>query len=399
MQTPLRIGLLFDSRFGWARNEVRGAIRYARAHRLPWLFAGGPDSSATRALLRRWHPDGLLAAPGRQPGPRSVPTVSPLAPDATGAVTLDNAAIGRLAAHHFLERGFHDLAFVGERGLAWSAERGRGFEAAWKEAQAGHATARCLRLDMPLPGAASWRPARPRLSAWLSALSRPTGLMACRDLLALEIVQAVRDLGLRIPEDIAIIGVDNDDLLCELADPPLSSIAVPWEQIGYHMGERLDRLLHGKPMSRTLPLIGPGAVIARRSSDTYAVTDAAVARAGVFLREHAEGRIGVADIARAAGVSRRSLERRFRRTLGRSPLAELRRLRLELARALLRDPAHTLAYIAARTGFGSSQRLSTVFRKQTGETPGAYRASFRFNPGGHDRSAEAQPLRGRTSYA
>jgi LacI family transcriptional regulator len=373
MADALRIGLLFDSQYGYARSEIRGAIRYAREHRLQWTFAGGAPTSATRALLRKWRPHGILNATGRVRLHPSIPVVSPLTPDPSGAVTLNNAEIGRLAARHFLDRGFRHFAFVGDHGQNWSDERGHGFESDCSESDGPAERIRIPWLDLPLSGAASWRPARSRLSAWLQALPHATGLFASRDMLALEVVQAVRNLGLRIPDDIAVLGVDNDDLLCELAEPSLSSIVVPWEHIGYHMGARLDQLLRGKPRKQSPPLVGPGAVITRSSSDTYAITNPAVAKACIYLRAQAGNAIGVADAARAVGVSRRSLERQFRKTLGRSPLKELRRVRLELARELLRDSAYTLAYIAHHTGFGTSQRFSTVFKAMTGQTPGAYR--------------------------
>jgi LacI family transcriptional regulator len=180
-----------------------------------------------------------------------------------------------------------------------------------------------------------------------------------------------------VPEDVALVGVDNDDMICETADPPLSSVSVPWERIGYYMAARLDRLMNGRPALRRLPIAGPGPLVVRRSSDVYAVEDEAVVRACCYIRDSISRPIGVEDAARAAAVSRRGLERRFRRTLGRSPLDEIRRVRLDLAKRLLRDTSLTLAAIATRSGFSSSSRFSAVFSIVAGQTPGRYRASFR----------------------
>lgn len=382
MTMSRNIGLVFDARFAWVRGEVRGAVAYARDHGLRWRFAGGPDTDATWAMMRRWKPDGFIvtgAVPPRWRGP--VPFVGALEPEPQGSAVLDNGAIGALAAHHLIERGFLHLAFVGERGQQWAAERGLGFETAWRQGCAGRHGATFGRLDlavsMTVTRTPSWRPAPSDLVKWLMTLPRPVGVLACRDLRAIEVAQVCRDRGLRVPEDVAIVGVDNDDLLCETVDPPLSSVEVPWERIGYHMGEHLDRLLRGNPEPRSLPKVSPDALIVRRSSDGYAVSDEAVVRACRFIRENTEQTIGVEETARAAAVSRRGLERRFRRELGRSPLDEIRRVKLDLAQRLLRDTPLALAVVAQRTGFATVQRFATVFKAQVGQTPGRYRASLR----------------------
>ncbi len=372
MPNPIRIGLIFDTRFVWARGEARGVIAYARSQGLPWIFAGGDSSASTWRMLRRWQPAGIVGAVPPGAMRNQIPSVLPLAPDPAGATLLDNGAIGRLAARHLTERGFHHLAFVGENKSDWSAARAEGFQRYAKTELAHHPTATFHRLDLTR-ASTEWCPAVGELVGWLRRLPRPVGILACRDLRAREVAQACRMARLRIPEDVAIVGVDNDDLLCELTDPPLSSISVPWDQIGYHMGAQLHALLRGHRRPEQLPVVVPSGIQVRRSSDIYAVGDEAVARACRHLRDPAHAPLAVEELARMAGVSRRSLERRFRRALGRSPHAEIQRLRLERSQQMLQETALSLAAIAERSGWSSVQRFMAVFKARMGQTPGQFR--------------------------
>jgi LacI family transcriptional regulator len=303
-----------------------------------------------------------------------------LAPDPAGAALLDNAAIGRLAAEHLTERGFRHLAFVGEKGESWSNERAGGFQGFWQVKRATHPDATFHRLDLVRAPVDDWRPALGELVNWLRSLPRPVGILACRDLRALEVAQACRTARLRVPDEVALVGVDNDDLLCELSDPPLSSVMVPWDQVGYHMGARLHHLLQGHRRPKRLPLVEPSGIQVRRSSDIYAVADKAVALACQHLREHLHEPLHVDEVARTAGVSRRGLERRFRHALGCSPHAEIQRLRLERAQQMLRTTELPLGLIATRSGWASVQRFIAVFKTRIGQTPGQFRLSGKFKP-------------------
>jgi LacI family transcriptional regulator len=371
MKNPVRIGLVFDTRFVCNRSEVRGVIAYARSRGLPWIFAGGDRSAATWRVLRRWQPAGILGAvpPGAMRN-RKFPMV-PLAP-------LDNVGIGRLAAEHLTERGFRHLAFVGEKGSEWSAERAEGFQMCWKAWRARQPAATFHRLDLSLKHVDDWYPVVGELVGWLRTLPKPVGILACRDLRAREVSHACSLARLRVPEEVAIVGVDNDDLLCELTDPPLSSVIVPWEQIGYHMAAHLHCLLQGHRWPGSLPVLAPCGIQVRRSSDIYAVADEAVGRACRHLRDHAHEPLQVEEVARTVGVSRRALERRFRRELGCSPHAEIQRLRLERARQMLRETSLPIKVVAERNGWSSVQRLMDVFKARTGQTPGQYRLTGKF---------------------
>jgi LacI family transcriptional regulator len=216
-----------------------------------------------------------------------------------------------------------------------------------------------------------------RLRRWLQALAKPVGIFAGHDVWALQVVEACRFAGLRVPEDIAVVGVDNDDLLCELARPSLSSVIVPAERVGYEAAALLDRLLAGQQPPRQPVFIPPPGVVSRQSSDVLAIEDPVVAQAVRFLRDSAHLPLRVADVLRAVPVSRRALERRFQAVFERGLAAEIRRLRIDKARQLLAESDLPMNRIAERSGFSSQYQLSRAFRREVGTTPTAYRSAAR----------------------
>ena len=377
MLKTVRIGLLADTRFAYARAEVRGIIAYARLNNLPWSFAGGMDSPATWRMLRRWKPQGIIGITLERVLRSRVPAVKPLLPDPAGAALLDNEAIGRMAAEHLLSRGFRHLAFVGERGADFSEGRGKGFQSQWRSTCGDQPKASFHRLDLHFEKGMDWRTDLTKLTPWLKSLPKPVGILAVRDLRAREVLQACQSIRLRVPEDVAVVGVDNDDLLCEMSDPPLSSVSVPWEQIGHHMGASIQRLLQGDARPRVPPLIAPGGVVVRRSSDIYATEDEAVVRACRYIQEHAPKALTVETLACMASVSRRGIERRFRKELGRSPRQEIEQVRFRNAQHLLRETDLSVAAVCEQCGFTSCQRMIAVFQRRAETTPSAYRALYR----------------------
>ena len=219
-----------------------------------------------------------------------------------------------------------------------------------------------------------WTEQQKALSHWISALPKPCGVMACNDVIGLRVLDVCRLLGTRVPEEVAVVGVDNDELLCELADPPMSSVDQDVERIGREAASLLDRMMAGKPFSEAPRFIEPKGVVRRASSDVVAIEDPALARALRLLRSRPGERIPVADLARSAALSRRELERRFRSALGRSPAQEVTRCRLAHARSLLGETDEPLERVAERSGFRYQPHFSAWFKKHHGETPGAYRS-------------------------
>ncbi len=212
---------------------------------------------------------------------------------------------------------------------------------------------------------------------WLVAMPKPLALFATADCVAWPVLEVCRDAGLSVPESISVVAVDNDPMICMLSSPGLSSVAIPAERIGYEAAAMLDGMLSGKMPPREPVLLPAKEVVGRQSSDTLAIHDPELAAAVRYIRQHAGERISVEDVVNMSKLARRSLERKFRAGLGRSPLGEIRRARLDRVRELLTNTDLAMPAIAKRSGFDSAVRLTTVFREETGMTPTGLRRQFR----------------------
>ena len=380
---PIRIGLVFGYGLSYYRDIVRGVRAFAEA-RPHWSFT--PIATEPDALegLRPLDLDGLiahvftpdLAGAIRRLGKPAV-NVSGVLPDlAMPRVMADHEQVGRLAAGHFLDRGLRHFGFFGYTGHAFSTGREAGFR---REAgRAGRRVSSYLSDDPLRPeptGLWRWDDG---LERWLVGLPRPVGVLASHDIQGVQLSEACRRAGLRVPDEVALLGVDDDEFFCEVARPSLSSVALPGERIGSEAARMLEDLLSGRGRRppRTLLLPSPG-VVTRRSSDVLAIADDDVAAAVRFIRAQALGPIGVSDVLGEVAVSRRSLERRFRAVLGRGLGAEIRRVRMEKARWLLSGTALPIARVAASSGFSEAKHLSTAFRRESGLTPTEYRRRSR----------------------
>ncbi len=383
---PARIGLVFNYNLTYYRDIVRGICAFA-ASRPGWAFTPvAPDPDAI-ASIRPLELDGLIAhiftldlaeSVGRLGQP--VVNVSGVLPDLKiPRVMADHEQAGRLAAGHFLDRGLRHFGFFGYTDHAFSKGREAGFR---REVERAGFEVSSYLSDDPLHPEPSglWR-WNDGLQGWLAGLPRPAGVLASHDIQGVQLSEICHRAGLRVPDDLALLGVDNDDLLCQMARPPLSSVALPAERIGFEAARMLEGLIsrRGKKdrvRPRTLLLPSPG-VVTRPSSDILAIDDEDVAAAVRFIRTHAHRPIGVAAVLDAVATSRRSLERRFVKALGRGVAEEIRRVRLDRARVLLADTDLPIARIAGDSGFSEAKHLSTVFRRETGLTPTEYRNQSR----------------------
>jgi LacI family transcriptional regulator len=382
MPRPLRIGLVFSYSLAHCRGIVRGVGDYARAKR-DWLFTPIPPEAGGLKLLREAKPDGVIAhvynetlAEALLVLRKPLVNVCGVLPDlAVPRVGLDDVVIGRLAADHLLDRGLRHFAFVGQPHQGYSRRREAGFRR--RVAAAG------FRLSRYHEPRTAFDP-RGRLWAldeavrrWVGSLPRPVGVFTCNDVWGVQISEVCRQAKLNVPEDVAIVGVDNDDLLCELARPPLSSVAIPSEQVGYRAAVMLDGLLRGKPAPRRPVLLPPRGVVARQSSDVLAIDDPDVAAAVRFIRAEAGRPLATADVVDAVTVCRRTLERRFRRALARGIWDEIRRVQLDLAKRLLCDTDLPMSTVAQSSGLSDGKHLSVVFRQELNVTPTGYRQQFK----------------------
>ncbi len=376
-----QVALLVETSNAYARGLLQGIVHYIREHE-PWSFhlmeqGRGDDPPA---WLAQWRGDGIIARIETPRIARAITRAKVPAVDVSAArlvprlpwVETDDAQIARLAAEHLLERGFKHFGFCGDARFNWSAWRERHFcdrlRAAGTEVSCYRPSARA---------AANIATQVADLRRWLAELPKPVGIMAAYDIRGQQVLDACRSAGLAVPAEVAVIGVDNDELLCDLASPPLSSVIPNAHLAGYEAAALLDGLMAGRPVGAEARLIPPLGVAARQSTDVLAVDDRDVARAVQFIREHACDGINVADVLRAVPLSRRVLEQRFRRLLGRTPRAEIAHARLARVKQLLSETDLPLYQIAERTGFEHTEYLSVVFKRETGQRPGSFRAAAR----------------------
>jgi LacI family transcriptional regulator len=384
---PICLGLVFRHSFAYYRGVLRGIRRYVEA-RPQWLLTSiTPEPQALRRLLRvpgRFRPDGLIAAVNTKLLVRTLaswdrPVVNVAAVFAGlrfPRVGADHARVGQLAAAHFLERGLRHFGFVGSPDCLFSTERGAAFCQAVRAA--GHPVA-CYEARLHLaydPLGQQWD-LDPALRRWLRALPRPVGVFVPNDHWGVQVAEACRRAELRVPEDVALLGVGDDDLHCELTRPPLSSIILPGEQIGYEAVALLERLLAGEKPPREPLLLPPIGVATRRSSEVLALGDQDVVAAVRFIREHAHLPLRVADVLEQVPVGRRTLERRCRLALGWGLGEEIRRGHLVRARRLLAETDLPMKVLAKQAGFSGCCHMAAVFRQELGLTPTAYRRQLR----------------------
>jgi len=366
-----RVAVILLGRVQYERNVLRGIRDYATECGA-WLIRLELPGQHTLKRVQGWGAQGILfqAAGLSPPSLRELEALKLPAMHLSDAprgfrfrhVGLDNREIGRVAARYYRDRQFRRFAFAGATGVRFSRLRGGAF--------AGE-----LNTDGFEIATREWR-GRGRegeILDWLRGLPKPVGLFATHDEHSLFLATLCREAGLRVPEEIAILGVDNDELICELAWPKLSSVSVPSRRVGFTAASRLDRLMEGEAGVESA-LLSPGGVVERHSTDVHQTEDEVVDRALRFMKSHLGRRINVEDVLREAGVSRRLLERKFQAQLGRSPLQEIQRLRVERAKQCLVEGGAPLQRIAAEVGCRDASQLVALFRRQCGLTPGQFRA-------------------------
>lgn len=386
-QTPSRsrlprVAVMLDLESAYGRSEAVGLAQYVASHQ-PWQVELSVAGTSTRSI-QQLDADGLIMPVITQRQRDAVlalgiPTVSiagNLGDTGFPVVTVDHEAIGRMAAEYFLQRGFEHMAFCGIGDRYYSPRRGRGYQSALEKAGipcAMHETRQHTRRR----GSSSDQ--KERLAQWLVSLPKPCGMFVCDDLQAVELLEAARQAGVRVPDELAVLSVDNDELSCNLSDPPLSSIDHGTQQIGYQAGRLLDRMLHGEHVPLEPIVVPPIAIVPRRSTDTYPNSDPHISLALAFMRRNLARRIQVDEIVEASGVSRRALENAFRHVIHRSIMDEYHRLQTEAITHLLRNTTLPLKQIARQMGFSSVYYLSAFFRRTMGMPPGQYRRTTRIN--------------------
>jgi LacI family transcriptional regulator len=369
-----RVLAILNMGTGWSRGVLRGFV--AAAHERRWTVLHYPPPVDLEALVQKFAPSAILIGPdsGKVPfvSPFPVPIVSvalDLSSDGIPSVCPDEERIGILALEHLLATGLRQVSTFRLDGSQFGIARERAFVTGARKAGARVAVGWGSE-GAPWPGRGDDAEG---IINWLLALPKPCGLFTCADHWARIVARYVRLAGLKVPDDVALIGVDNDVVECELLAPPLSSVMVPWPELGNHAARLTQRLLNGQRLERQRWLTPPIAVATRRSSELFAIEDALVAKAVRWIRQNAHQRLNVPMVAAAVGGGRKRLERRFRRTLDRTVQEEIRRARVETAKKLLRTSRAGLVEIAKQSGFSNAALLSVAFRREVGMPPGVYR--------------------------
>jgi LacI family transcriptional regulator len=381
-----QVALVLPTSVKVCRDMRRGVLQYVHRHG-PWglHILEGRQGEQKLVHMKEWGCTGIIgrlytpelkeiALTARvpmiimDPSPALARPGGPLARHSI--VHSDTAAVGRIAAAYFLERKFTNFAYVGEvHGLEWSVLRGRAF--ADEVARAGFACHTYGLLANEEQEDAGLE--RDRLCAWLKALPKPVALLAAMDNRGRQVLDACSLADIPVPRDVAVLGVDNDEDLCETTTPPMSSILLDAERASYEAARHLDALMRRTARKRSVIVYGPSHVVSRRSTEVSQVADIVVAQALEFIALNACAGIGVPDVVRHVRASRRLAELRFRRELGHTILDEIQRVRLERVCTLLRETNRQIGEIIGACGFDSESHVSTLFRRQFGCTMIDYR--------------------------
>jgi LacI family transcriptional regulator len=380
--TRPRVVVSVNLAVGFGRGVLSGVCAFNRVHRV-WDLTIVPSWDIALDRLGS-EVDGIVAQVGvaeaelvARHGPIAVSVDDVADRFPLPSVINDNVAVGELAARYLLDRGFRRFAFHGDAGRYYSDQRLAGFARVLAQRGASLSVS-------PHAGVGSDRDGV--VVDWVGSLPSKTGVFVCHDSAAHALVRLALRCGRRVPEDLAVLGTDNDQLICETGPVPISSIATASEKIGFEAAAMLHRLLTGRGEKLDAPrCVQPLGVVTRQSSDVLAVDDPYVAAAMRYIRDHLAQRFGVDDLVAALPISRRFLETLFRRTLGRSPGEEIRRQRMDRACELLRTTDLSISDIGRACGFRDTALFSHAFRQSMQTTPTAYRRAGQL--GGHDPPA------------
>ena len=380
-----QVAVLLESSHGVSRAMLQGILNYVRVYG-PWDIhvAAGGTNDLKMPDLRRWKGTGIigrvttdgiardilaskLPAVLFNPGDRFLAPSHPLSK--FSRTQSDSCAIGKMAAEHDLGLPFSNFAFVGESsGIRWSQLRQAAFAA--RLAAAGKS---CLAYPLPQPDCREWEAERPSLCKWLKKLPKPVAIFAANDNRASDVLNACLGAGIGVPYEAAVLGVNNDILICETCIPPLSSIATDSQKAGYEAARILDERMRGTGKRQQIVTYGPTGVVSRASTEALHVNDKLVIRALEFIRINAGLTIRVSDVAGHLGVTPRWAEMRFQQTLGHSILDAIQRTRMQTVCAMLKETDLPLNAISKKCGISHPNHLCALFRRQFGMTMSDYR--------------------------
>jgi LacI family transcriptional regulator len=373
-----RVAILVETTRSYTRDLLSGVSRYLQSHGTWSTFLElRAFESSVPPWLAGWDGDGILTRTqsvemARAIRAAGVPTVELRSTKHTPGlpfIGMDNALIGQAVAEHFLNRGYRRFAAYTLDTEEFFRERVSKFVDRVKQAGAD-----CVLL--PAQGESTprdWESHQKRLMHWLESLPKPVGIFATNDQLAVRLLDACRRSAIAVPEEVAVVGCENEETLCEFASPALTSVRFDGHTVGWKAAERLDQLMRGEKGDGRPILVPPKGIEVRASSDEFVIEDPVVLRAARLIRERAFAGLSVAELCDELGVSRSTLERRMKAALGRAPKDELLRVRFREVNRLLRASDLTIDLIAEQTGFTHAHYLQTAYRERFGMTPGEFR--------------------------
>lgn len=390
-----KVLLLTDFSSGYSRSLLRGIVTYAKENG-PWAFYRMPlyyrevyGDKMVVEWARKWKADAIVAQLGDIDMNTLVESEIPIIIQnykdryALGCnITGDYYGSGVMAADFFIRRGFYHFAFYGYNDTIWSRERMAGYKATVEEE--GY-TLHMLNNDSVHNEQWSFNPEA--LSEWLLSLPKPIALFACDDYYASQITETCKMYNIDIPNDISVLGVDNDELLCQISDPPLSSIVLDVENGGYEAGRLLHRLMNKEISEPYDIIIKPVRIECRESTEKYAVKDIHIEKAVRYIENHFNQQIAISDILEEVPLSRRVLEKKFKKELGIPVYQYLQAYRVEKFTELLINTELPLSDIAMKCGFDEYKNVSRVFIKRKQMTPLQYRNKFNCRCARRERSA------------
>jgi LacI family transcriptional regulator len=383
-----RVLILLKTEAAWSREVLKSFA--GAAHDQGWTPLHYHPDANVGWLAREWAPAAAIVGPGSCREELATLGALPLvsvafdrSADGIASVCLDEAAIGLLALEHLLATGLRRFSCFRLSNSPYIIERERAFVAGARAAGAMVSSCWGSQEEQRVESPAA-------ILQWLRDLEKPCGIFTCTDRWGALVARYARVAGLRVPEDVALVGADNDMLECELIVPPLSSVIIPWHGVGQSAAELVRVALSGVAIAGKRSVLAPIAVVGRRSSDLFAADDPLVTKALRWIRGNAGRRITVEMVARALGGGRQRLERRFRAVLQRTVHEEIRRAHVDVAKGLLETTDMSLAQIAAQSGFTNASLLSVAFRRELGRAPGVYRRRVQRELG---RAGEARAAR------
>ncbi len=380
MKKRRAVALLVERSNEYCRDILRGIRDYLKINPYWSIYLPEHERETVPKWLSQWDGDGIITRLETQEladiiSSLNVPIVNlsvmSLMPGVP-SVTVDNDQVAKIAADYLIGLGYRNFGFCGDPGFRWSTERQDAFVACLSQHEFN---CEVYQSDHVFDPGFSWNVEREKLMSWLVELHRPCAILACHDIKAQKILDSCRELGIAVPEEISVLGVDNDELVCDFSHPTLSSICLNTRRVGFVAADMLTKMMTGTEQNPESLKIHPSGIRLRQSSGSRAVDDPFVAHALTFIREFATSGINVTDILNQINLSRRSLEHRFMKTLGRSPHEEITRVKVSEAKRLLTETDLSVGEVAVRCGYEQLDYFSVAFKREVGVSPKAFKSA------------------------